>query len=200
MPIINDSVTVSSIEDCAKRKSKSKKTTKQSKSCRTIEDNNIVDVAPAIDDQAANDAVEVSAILSVESYPPAQRLASLVDQQMEEEVSGQHLIPITSTKRKFAIFREWDDSEKREAIELEKVNAAVAFIRSEQANKSLNFERVFNHFKYESYYSIDILCDIANAMNIELDEVTSKRRFTHKELLHHMTTLLLLTNSIENCK
>ena len=45
------------------------------------------------------------------------------------------------------------------------------------ARKSLNYDSIIDYFKYESYYSRSILCDIADAMNIDTAKVYIKAPF-----------------------
>jgi hypothetical protein len=78
---------------------------------------------------------------------------------------------------------EGDNSEKRATYDWEKLAEAVDFVEALQACRNINYDVLYGHFNYESYYDTNFLCALADAICIDISEVTCKRRYTRKELL-----------------
>ena len=86
---------------------------------------------------------------------------------------------------------EGDNADKRAQLEKEKVQTAVNFIKSLQTNKTLGYDILYQKFNYQNYYDAHILCLIADAMYVDVSEISTKRRFSQKELLNCLISKLI---------
>ena len=77
-----------------------------------------------------------------------------------------------------------DNKEKRTALEKEKLKSTLEFIRSLQSTKSANYNDYYQKLQFQNYYDTDFICLLANALSIDVGAVTSKKRYSHKELLN----------------
>ena len=82
-------------------------------------------------------------------------------------------------------------TDKRALYELEKLSKAADFIQALQSCNNMNYDVLYSHFNYDNYYDNKFLCSLAASLQIDISDMTCKRRFSRKELLDYMIKKLI---------
>jgi uncharacterized protein YdbL (DUF1318 family) len=86
---------------------------------------------------------------------------------------------------------EGDNADHRKIIIQAKLKDAIDFITSSRAAGNATHAIFFDKFKYQSAFDIEFLCMLGANFDADLSRVTSKSRYTHKDLLNELISKLL---------
>jgi hypothetical protein len=87
---------------------------------------------------------------------------------------------------------EYDNPESRKRWEIEKFDKVVTFVRKQLSSSQTDLDKIlFEYLKYPACYDISFLQALAAEFEVDISEVSRKKRASHKEVVYDLVNKLI---------